>query len=80
MAVLAHDLKNPMFAVVSILELIKRKFMTYDDAKRFKFIATSHDSAQSTQRVLVKMLEWGSIQQKSFVYYASTNTNITNLI
>jgi len=79
MSIIAHDLKNPAFSIVSLLGLLKRDFEKFDDSKKKKFIETVTNSAITLQNELLKMLEWGSLQQKSFPYNPE-NTSIISII
>lgn len=68
MSIIAHDLKNPAFSIVAMLDLIKRNYEKYDPAKKAKLITTAYNSSVTLQNELIKMLEWGTIQQKAFPY------------
>lgn len=68
MSIIAHDLKNPMFAITSLLELILLRFNTFDESKKLKFITSAFESAKSIQKEFIKMLEWGTLQQREFSY------------
>jgi len=79
MSIIAHDLKNPAFSIVSLLSLLKRDFKKLDDSEKTKFIETANNSAITLQNELLKMLEWGILQQKAFSYNPQ-NTSIISII
>lgn len=57
-SVLAHDLKNPMFAIVGALEGWLKRERELDKEERRGIISSALSSAQSLQDELIRLLEW----------------------
>lgn len=62
-SVVAHDLKNPMFAIVGTLENLANKNYGNDDEKQ-KALADVHSSAQTLQDEMVRLLEWARAKKE----------------
>ncbi len=60
-SVVAHDLKNPMFAIVGALEGVLRKRETSPNT--WKILNDTYLSAFNLQSVMVKLLEWARGKQ-----------------
>ena len=56
MSMVAHDLKNPMFAIVSALDTVLNRKCSLEDSR--STLRDIHSSAFNLQAVMVKMLEW----------------------
>lgn len=57
-SVLAHDLKNPMFAIVGALEGWLKREADLGKEERRGIISSALSSAQSLQDELIRLLEW----------------------
>ncbi len=68
LSIIAHDLKNPMFAIVMLLELLQKRFDDLDNDKKLKFIGNALDSARLLQNEMVKLLEWATLQHRDQVF------------
>ena len=71
LSVVAHDLKNPMFAIVSALERwIKIEHKTNNEDKK-KYIEEIYDSAEYLQKEMIKLLEWASSDGDEIIFKAA---------
>lgn len=62
-SVVAHDLKNPMFAIVGSLEnLVNKQYG--NEAEREQTLADVHSSAQTLQDEMVRLLEWAKAKKE----------------
>jgi signal transduction histidine kinase/Tfp pilus assembly protein PilF len=60
--VIAHDLRGPISALVSLLELTYSEFENMDDAQKIKIIHTLKQSSSNTYNLLENLLEWSQTQ------------------
>lgn len=58
LSVVAHDLKNPMFAIVGALEGWIRREPTMDNAEKRDVISSVLSSSQTLQSEMGRLLEW----------------------
>lgn len=65
-SVVGHDLKNPMFAIVTALESLKDKG-SVSSAEDFKVLGDVLGSAKTLQGEMVKLLDWANAGQKDIV-------------
>lgn len=65
-SVVGHDLKNPMFAIVTALESLKDKG-SVSTAEDFKVLSDVLGSAKTLQGEMVKLLDWANAGQKDIV-------------
>lgn len=61
-SVIAHDLKNPMFAIVSALEAVVSKGES--GAAEKETLAKVHTSAKTLQDEMVRLLEWAKAKKE----------------
>lgn len=75
-SVVAHDLKNPMFAIVGTLENLANKNYGNDDEKQ-KALVDVHSSAQTLQDEMVRLLEWARAKKED-IECKFTDVNVMN--
>lgn len=68
LSIIAHDLKNPLGAVVGVLELLFKNFSRYQDDKKFKLIDAAYISSKKLQDELLNLLEWARSQSRNLSY------------
>ncbi|MCK9156595.1 MAG: response regulator [Paludibacteraceae bacterium] len=78
-SVIAHDLKNPMFAIVGALETWKSKDHEMDSEKRSSFVGDILRSAQTLQNEMIKLLDWARSKKDDIVCHP-TNTDVKFII
>lgn len=78
-AVVAHDLKNPMFAIVGALEGMLRKNDTMASDERKQVVGSVLDSAHTLQTEMSKLLAWATSSQDD-IEYRPSNTDIAKII
>lgn len=61
-SIIAHDLKNPVGAILKGIELISMNYEKHTDKKRIELIEAVHKTSLSTYELLEKLLEWGKIK------------------
>ena len=71
LSVIAHDLKNPMFAIVVALS----KWLETDNNKDQKTIEKVHESAVALQSEMIKLLNWARSDVKD-LSFKPQNTNL----
>ena len=62
-SVIAHDLKNPMFAIVGTLEQLNNKEIEADNEYK-KTLRDVHQSAETLQNEMVRLLEWAKAKKE----------------
>jgi signal transduction histidine kinase len=62
-SILAHDLRNPLFSIMGMAELLKDETKTFTPEELHKFISTIYGTSKNTFDLLEQLLEWGRIQQ-----------------
>ncbi|MFD1292295.1 two-component regulator propeller domain-containing protein [Lutibacter holmesii] len=62
-SILAHDLKNPLGAMVGFLEILKVNFSEYSDEKRISLIDYAFKSATSIKDLINNLLQWSQAQK-----------------
>jgi signal transduction histidine kinase len=66
-AIMAHELRNPLASVVSHLDLIKKT--NPDKAEMFEYVKTIDSSVLSMSRILDDLLDMSRISQQKFKLY-----------
>ena len=79
MTVVAHDLKNPMFAVVGALEGLRRKNHVLDEAERASLLDSMIERTKTMQNELGKLLAWATSKQDDLTYRPS-NVDLSEII
>lgn len=77
-SVVAHDLKNPMFAIVGTLENLRNKNYGNDGEKQ-KALEDVHSSAQRLQDEMVRLLEWAKAKKED-IECKFTEVNVKNAL
>lgn len=78
-AVVAHDLKNPMFAIVGALEGLKRKDETLRPEERQVIVGNVLNSARTLQNEMSKLLAWATSSQDD-IEYRPANTDLAKIL
>lgn len=78
-AVVAHDLKNPMFAIVGALEGLLRKDASMKSEERQKVVGDVLGSARTLQTEMSKLLAWATSNQDD-IEYRPANTDLSKII
>lgn len=71
LSVIAHDLKNPMFAIVGALEGWLRKESTMPTAERRGVISKVLSASQTLQEEMVRLLEWSRSKRERIEFNPS---------
>lgn len=85
-SVVAHDLKNPMFAIVGALENLTRKGSQLDEQERKRIEESTYDSAKTLQNEMLKILDWAQSKKEDITCHPtdvdiqSTVQNVTLLL
>lgn len=61
-SVFVHDLKNPLYALVSFSEILKNEFDDLSEQEKKRFIKNNYELAIKINSLIMDMLEWLSIQ------------------
>lgn len=78
-AVVAHDLKNPMFAIVGALEGLLKKDDSMKSEERQKVVSDVLGSARTLQTEMSKLLAWATSNQDD-IEYRPSNTDLSKII
>jgi len=62
-SIIAHDLKNPFGAILSLSELLFQNFSKYDDKKKKDLIRVISEGAKNTYDLLENLLTWSRSQK-----------------
>lgn len=61
-SIIAHDLKNPLHAVLGYSSLLKRDYERFSEEERRKFASDIYQSTNNIFRLLQNLLEWARSQ------------------
>lgn len=61
-SIIAHDLKNPITSLVSLVDLLHRNLDKYDKKKIEKMVLGISEAAQTQYKLQENLLEWSRIQ------------------
>lgn len=64
-SIIAHDLKNPINAIMGFSELMIRRFENLSDDKKKEFVTHINLSANSIYNLLVNLLDWARSQSQN---------------
>ncbi len=78
-SIIAHDLKNPMSAILGLAELLKNKAETIEREKIERISSSIHKSSQSILDQMVTLLDWARSQTNN-IYYAPEHFNVNDII
>jgi len=78
-SIIAHDLKNPMFGIVGVLDDLNKNSELFDEEKRKIVLLELSETARHLQMELVDLLAWATSQKQDFVSHPSS-TDISRVI
>ncbi len=78
-AVVAHDLKNPMFAIVGALEGLLHKGAQMDNTQNRQVVQNVLTSAHTLQDEMIKLLNWATSGQDK-IEFRPSNTDLEKII
>lgn len=61
-SILAHDLKNPLNAMMGMSQLLRQEYENLDEQQRKEFLDDIYSASQSMKTLLEDLLSWGRIQ------------------
>lgn len=61
-SLIAHDLKNPIYNIISLTEFVKKKLPETSYEELIEFISRISESANSSYVLLENLLEWAKVQ------------------
>lgn len=70
-SVVAHDLKNPMFAIVGALENLSNDTGTLNEQDRQRITHSTYDSAKMLQNEMLKILDWAQSKKEDITCHPS---------
>jgi len=65
-SIIAHDLTNPLNAIMGLAKLLKTDFEYFDNEEKKELIANLYNATQSTFKLLQNLLEWSKIKIGKF--------------
>lgn len=66
-SVIAHDLKNPMFAIVGALETWKNKGNELGEDEKAQLVQETYDSSITLQREMLNLLDWAKSKRDEII-------------
>lgn len=66
-SVIAHDLKNPMFAIVGALETWKNKGNELGEDEKAQLVQETYDSSITLQREMLNLLDWAKSKRDDII-------------
>ncbi|MBK8807022.1 MAG: hypothetical protein IPO21_10395 [Bacteroidales bacterium] len=78
-SIIAHDLKNPMSAILGLAELLKNKAETIEREKIERISTSIYKSSISILDQMVTLLDWARSQTNN-IYYSPECFNINDII
>ncbi|MEN8906434.1 MAG: hybrid sensor histidine kinase/response regulator [Clostridiales bacterium] len=82
-SILAHDMKNPLFAMTGLLEMLVKKGSTFDSKKLQTYVEKIYNSSIKLQDLLESILKWANLRKGRYeTNYQSINIfeSIFNII
>lgn len=76
LSIIAHDLKNPMFAIVGLTHSLYSRFDIYTEQKKKNLLKSVYDSSQKLQDEMLRLLDWAATDQHN-IAYAPQNADIS---
>lgn len=70
-SVIAHDLKNPMFAIVGALETWKNKKKEMSENDEQQLIGDTYDASVTLQNEMLKLLDWAKSKRDEIICHPS---------
>jgi two-component system sensor histidine kinase/response regulator len=67
-SLIAHDLKNPMFSLITMTEFMLQQAPKLSQAKMAEFISQINDTAKNSYILLENLLEWAKTQSGSIEF------------
>ncbi len=67
-SIIAHDLKNPINAILGFSELLTLKYDVISDEKRKQFIEVIFDSVRNIYKLLENLLQWSRSQTDNMLF------------
>jgi signal transduction histidine kinase len=62
-SIIAHDMKGPLSATLSLSQLLDKNFDNYETEKKKKFISYIHQGLEENYNLLINLLQWSSSQR-----------------
>lgn len=66
-SIISHDLKNPIFASLSITHELKNNYQDYSAQEREMFVSILDSSMTNLSNLLEKLLTWSRVQQQKMI-------------
>jgi signal transduction histidine kinase/ligand-binding sensor domain-containing protein/CheY-like chemotaxis protein/AraC-like DNA-binding protein len=70
-SIIAHDLRNPVGALLNFSELMTTNFDSYKPEKLKTFLGYIHQSSQSIHDLLLNLLDWSRVKNQTMSYKPS---------
>jgi signal transduction histidine kinase len=78
-SIIAHDLKNPLYGLIGLSEMLYEDFNVFDKDEMKKVVKDINDLSSSTYTMLENLLAW-SRQQTGLIKYNPKEFDISSLI
>jgi len=84
-SIIAHDIKNPLNAVIGFADLLEENFVEWNDERKLEIIDLIHTSAKNLNLLLDNLLQWARSQSGVLKFnpkkiaVKETFSNIVNL-
>lgn len=77
--IIAHDLRSPFNAFVSVTEMLKNNYDSLNDVRKKAFIQNIYDSSLFINSLIDNLLQWAKTQNNQLLF-SPTPTNLPYLI
>lgn len=78
-SIIAHDLKNPFFAIISLSDILKEDYYQMSDQQRIEYISHIRESSGMTYELLENLLNL-SASRTGKIHFKPAVIKITNII
>lgn len=78
-SILAHDLKNPVFALTDMAAYVKQHLQRMDKRELERYLDNMHNSSSAVYELLMNLLNWSRAQSKK-MECAPTGWNLQELV
>lgn len=69
LAIISHDLKNPIFAILGLSRIINERYEEQDDRKRRNLLSKLEAAAKNTYSLLEQLLNWSKSQRDEIDFH-----------
>jgi len=70
LSIISHDLKNPIFGILGISQMLNEQYDAQDDEKRKMLLGKLEEAAEGTYSLLEQLLTWSKTQRSKITFHS----------